>query len=405
MIPFFPLTKKTFSYFYIFHFPFLFLLCLGIHSCKTLVLEQVPETIDLHEIQVVANPKSPSENILEVKLDSSGTPFVLFYVSYKNSGIHLIEKIKSGEILDAKIKIFNDRGELLSEDTIHFQEFGDDEMVPQVLSIPRSKLPKLGSFLSIYIEILLVDPNLRELVDQDLYDRDCLNPSAPTYPCNTIQNRVFSKVSKENREELKRVQTLQDANQKEVSESMEYRPIATREENGINKQREFMKREVEKINSRNSSFPYLSTAAPTKMDGGRTELRWTPFFLKPFFDQSTTYDGNRLYYREWKLVSAPKFFQILGKQIKKEEPRAIRTLKIIPTPEKNPKQVKEEISEIPNVENSQVEKKSGKPQSPPTITEMEYPSSSPVDQTPKVYPKEQNIQKVFDHPEKQIPTN
>jgi hypothetical protein len=52
-------------------------------------------------------------------------------------------------------------------------------------------------------------------------------------------------------------------------------------------------------------------------DESEGEMRFG-FGFRPFFDQSITYDGNRLYYREWNLVSSPQFFRIIAEEGPKE---------------------------------------------------------------------------------------
>lgn len=376
---------KSFS----FLFPFaLISLFLSSSHCKTMQVPVHSERIDLNAIKMEGSESG--DRIVEILQNKKGENYIALNLVYKDSGINIIEGIKSGEIMDHSIVVCDNEGNEIGREPINFQAFtlttietirtekdeqfvlsedgslfgkeslaktskssqmdpnfqhksyNLEDRVPQI--IPLIALPKVGTFISIYIELTYFAHFIDELCDETS-ERDCPE----------LKKKIFNKVKKRNDLELSRLQTaIQNkvfnpkeeeseapsrksipVDQDNNSESdLKFKSLLSNEKykadykpanrayvynnaksedycNSVEECRVAMKTAIQDINSRNQSFSYGEMAKP---DENRK--------IHSFFDQSVTYDGNRVFFREWNLVSSPRFFRVdsIG-GVKKEAPR------------------------------------------------------------------------------------
>lgn len=345
---------------------FLGIFSLFLLSCKTIPVPEHSPQINLSNIEMVPIEGS-KVRMIPVKRNKQGEYYLEMFLKYENSGLNIIEGIKSGEIWNHWIVVFDSEGNEIGREPINFQAFQiktietttvekdqefvvskdgsifgketkektnviskldpnirhkiytDKDLVPQIIKL--KKIPPQGSFVSIIVELTYVAPFLDELCDEDSDTK-----------CPEIRTRVFQKIQNRNQLELKR---LEDAIREKITsgspkelesirdKELKFQSITSANDpsrkpgnygsdisycDSIEECRAGMIDEIQKINSKNRSFPYLKMAEPDK-EGYMKFKSWIGY-LRPFFDQSVTYDGSRVYYREWNLVSIPRFFQI-----------------------------------------------------------------------------------------------
>lgn len=276
------------------------------------------EQINLNRIKMItkqeANPsldakesKKPltQEPGVSVEFSENKIPFIQLDLFFEDAGISIIEEIIAGTIIEHHIVALNQKGEIIAKQPVNFQayeiletktevmrnkvivgeskkpvkvnsttpetrvtreaierQYTDRDTVPQVLEIFDGKVPSPGEYISIYLELTYVNPYLE--------------PNCESYGgnCFGAKQKFFEDVTNRNRRELDILRN------RYVNGEIAQFPNLTKEE-----QIDFKSNIKSKIDSTNGSF------------GPRHS--YTKFF-----------------FREWNLVSSPRYFRILsvGKQ-------------------------------------------------------------------------------------------
>lgn len=287
------------------------------------------EKINLSEVRVESINELPNEPIGVYK-GSDGNNYLFLNLTYENSGISVIEAIKAGEILDNNIIVRDQTGKIIGSDVINFQAFSavekktfkvtqeivrtrdgfetpvrpqsskresepeittsyqskiytEKERVPQVIKL--NELPPNNSFISVNLELVYVEPFIQQICNQ--------NNAAKT-PCTYVDEVVTKEVREANKKKLDAI----------ISE--------------------YQKTNNDKLPLSERKSPKKFILSPSEIQVFKDKMRST------VFKTGTTLEGEKtkvatsvvdvekakLNYREWNLVSAPKYFQINTEVIK-----------------------------------------------------------------------------------------
>lgn len=284
-----------------------------------------PEKINLNEIKVESINELPTDP-LGVYKGSDGNNYLLVNLSYENSGLSIIEAIKSGKILDNSIVVRDQTGKIIGSDIVNFQAFAatekklyknlqevvrtgsgfetpvrpesnrpevkpevsysaqskiytDKEKVPQVIKL--NELPPNNSYVSINLELVYVDPFLQQICNQN---------STTKIPC-TYEDEITKEVREANKKKLDSIiAEFKKTNDKNTEKKSPKKFLLTTNE--IKTFKEKMKKKV--------------VATGVTLEGDKSKVATSVVDI----------EKAKLNYREWSLVSAPKFFQINTTTIK-----------------------------------------------------------------------------------------
>lgn len=254
-----------------------------------------------------------------VRKTREGQDYMLLNLSFQGAGIHLVEAIKQGRILEHRIIVRNAKGEILGTNPINFQavkvtrtriqqdeqevlvteenttvpfeeaagetetvkrsyslrSFDEDDRIPQ--SIVLTKVPQAGDYVTVYIELSLVDPVLQELCT-----------TIESGACPRAHSMPFREVQQDNEDALNEIiQRYKNYEKGPFRFSLKKTPDYYRDS---------IKEEIEKLNERDTHDRYtqFQTPAGNKFEGYSNVAR----------------TGSKVFYREWKLVGEPRYFQV-----------------------------------------------------------------------------------------------
>ncbi|TGN14259.1 hypothetical protein [Leptospira ilyithenensis] len=360
-------------------------------DCKTIVYKVPSEQINLNLVKMITaaeaakeeEAESDSEDTKKVQLSpdpyvnveysENNKPFIRLELYFKDSGLNIIEEIKNGTILEHKIVVKNHKGETISAQPVNFQayevtetkiekvrnkvvigetqekfklsdlgkesksykeseprRYSDDSPIPQALELDQKKVPSAGEFISIFLEITYVNPFLEGVCDEINLD------------CEKDKVIVFRHIAERNRLELESLRGSY-----EEGDFRKFKSLTAEE---VESEKKIIKDKIFALNnSRNSSLPQEpaniksnrsfpgSGFAPTVFKETKTTVNGSEKVgtINAFVDQTQNYDGNKYFYREWNLVSFPRFFKIQsiiknGKSVV-EEAKDKEEKKILPT--------------------------------------------------------------------------
>ncbi|MDF3821451.1 hypothetical protein P3G55_16220 [Leptospira sp. 96542] len=245
-----------------------------------------------------------------VETSEKGQSYIQLDLVFEDSGLNIIEEIIAGKILEHYIIALNHKGEVISKQPVNFQAFEvtetktekvrnkvianeskepitlkkedaettthreaterqytDKDSVPQVLVVFDGKTPKTGDYISIFLELTYIHPILEPGCD------------SLTKACDQTQKSFFAEIAARNRSELDKLKEKY-------------------------------------LNGHIESFPNLKDKELETLKlgiKGNIERKNGMFGIK---------EPSKYNYREWKLVSAPRFFKIVpnnGKPVVIEE--------------------------------------------------------------------------------------
>lgn len=302
------------------------------------------ELINLNRVVLETREKSTEgEPVVLVRKTREGQNYLLLNLAFQGAGIHIVNAIKNGEILEHRILVRDSTGQIIGSSPINFQavkvtrtriqkdeqevivteenttvpyqdgeesretvrrsyalrSFDEDERIPQ--SIVLSRVPEPGEYISVYVQISFVDPVLRELCN-----------SVEAGACPRSEKLVFREIRKDNQAVVDEII--------ERYKNYEQGPFRFELKKNADYYRDSIKGEIEELNKRNTHDRYTEFVTP----GGN-----------PFEEYSNVArTGSRVFYREWRLVGEPRYFKIA---LKKEVEESIEE-------EKKQEQKKEEES-------------------------------------------------------------
>ncbi|TGL85545.1 hypothetical protein EHQ68_17220 [Leptospira congkakensis] len=307
---------------------FLLVLSFGCQTPQQVFIPSFPthtEQINLNRIRMITKSeavhseskegKKPltQEPGVSIEYSENKIPFIQLDLFFEDAGISIIEEIISGTILEHHIIVINQKGEIIAKQPVNFQayeiletktevmrnkvivgeskkpvkvnsttpetkisreaierQYTDRDSVPQVLEIQDGKVPNPGEYISIYLELKYVNPHLV--------------PNCESYAgnCNAPNQYFFEDVSGRNRRELDILRN------RYVDGEVAQFPNLTKEE-----QADFKTNIKNKIDSTNGVY-------------------------------GPKHAFTKYYFREWNLVSSPRYFRILsviknGKQTIQED--------------------------------------------------------------------------------------
>ncbi|EMY69024.1 hypothetical protein [Leptospira vanthielii] len=307
---------------------FLLLLSFGCQTPQQVVTPTFPthtEQINLNRIKMITKSEAVHTDSKEgkkpltlepgvsVEYSENKIPFIQLDLFFEDAGISIIEEIISGTILDHHIIVLNQKGEIIAKQPVNFQayeiletktevmrnkvivgeskkpvkvnstipetktsreaierQYTDRDTVPQVLEIQEGKVPNLGEYINIYLELTYVNPQLE--------------PNCESYAgnCNGAKQKFFEDVTGRNRRELDILKN------RYVEGEVAQFPNLTQTE-----QLEFKTNIKSKIENSNGVF-------------------------------GPKHGFTKFMFREWNLVSSPRYFRIIsinknGKQSLLEE--------------------------------------------------------------------------------------
>jgi hypothetical protein len=271
------------------------------------------EQINLNRIKMItkqeANPglesnsKKPltQEPGVNVEYSDNKIPFIQLDLFFEDAGISIIEEIIAGTIIDHHIVVLNQKGEIIAKQPVNFQayeiletktevmrnkvivgeskkpvkvnsttpetkvtreaierQYSDRDTVPQVLEIFDGKVPSPGEYISIYLELTYVHPYLEPNCES--YNGNCFG----------AKQKFFEDVTSRNRRELDILRN------RYVNGEIAQFPNLTKEE-----QSEFKTNIKVKIETTNGMY-------------------------------GPKHSFTKFFFREWNLVSSPRFFRILS---------------------------------------------------------------------------------------------
>ncbi|EKJ86784.1 hypothetical protein [Leptospira meyeri] len=312
----------------LFFLSFLLLLLLGCETPQQVITPTFPthsEQINLNRIKMITKSeavhseskeeKKPlvKEPGVSVEYSENKIPFIQLDLFFEDAGISIIEEIIAGTILDHHIIVLNQKGEIIAKQPVNFQayeiletktevmrnkvivgeskkpvkvnsttpetkisreaierQYTDRDTVPQVLEILDGKVPNPGEYISIYLELTFVNPHLE--------------PNCESYfgNCYGAKQKFFEDVTLRNRRELDILRNR------------------------------YVEGEV-------AQFPNLTPAEQSEFKTNiKSKIESTNGVFGP------KHGFTKFYFREWNLVSSPRYFRILsinknGKQLSLEE--------------------------------------------------------------------------------------
>lgn len=201
-------------------------------------------------------------------------------IAYKADGMNLIADIKSGRVLEHKIILKNQKGEVLTSEPFAIDEIKAIEFFSQTLEFDKKNLPAVGEFVTVHLEMIYAVPYV---------DVACAKGGAP--PCDKTRSILGSP-------------------------SFDSPTLGKISNDQLDFKRNAIRSKISKINIDQSSELASPPGTQLKLNG--------PIHLG---------DANVLVYREWKLVSNPTYFKISAIvkngqpiEVKKEEVFELPTL-------------------------------------------------------------------------------
>lgn len=285
-----------------------------------------PEKINLSEVKVEAINEAPNEPIGVYK-GSDGNNYLFLNLIYEKSGLSVIEAIKNGEILDNMIIVRDQTGKIIGSDVVNFQAFAtieekvfkntqevvrtkdgfetpvrpqsakrdmnpevstsyqskiynEKEKVPQVIKL--NELPPNNSYITINLELVYVEPFIQQICDKNGKN-----------PCTYVDDVVTKEV--------------RDANKKKLDAIIsEYQKTPTdKQPTEKRSPKKFILTPAE-IQAFKDKMKTNVVKTGTTLEGEKTKIATSVVDV----------DKAKLNYREWSLVSAPKYFQINTEVVK-----------------------------------------------------------------------------------------
>ncbi len=274
-----------------------------------------------------------------IRKTREGQDYMLLNLSFQGAGIHIVEAIKQGRILEHRIVVRNSRGEILGTNPINFQavkvtrtriqqdeqevlvteenttvpfeeaggeketvkrsyslrSFDENDRIPQ--SIILTKVPTSGEYVTVYVELTLVDPVLQELCT-----------TLESGACPRATNTPFREIRQDNED------TLSEIIQR--YKNYEKGPFRFTLKKTPDYYRKSIQEEIDKLNERDTHDRYTEFQTP---GGNRFE---------GYSNVART--GSKVFYREWRLLGEPRYFQVaLEKDVVEsiEEKKKIEQLK------------------------------------------------------------------------------
>ena len=308
------------------------LLMLPLLQCQTKgpdVIKDYPnysEEINLNNIGMrPLGARSANQSIIEIRKNSEGNPVALLELDYKNSGLNVIQEIKKGKILEHNIVIMDSRGREIGRAPINFIAFEVEEIsssvqsqkllftdsgseveydksdrpeeqplerrahlkvyedgasVPQYVELKQA--PEDGTTVSIYLELVYIQPYYSELCKAEQAD------------CPSVEKVAFKEVHKDNAETMSEIEekvneTLQKSREGKEAEvvALESDALVFRLKKPVEDYKAGIKKQIKNLNKR---------------PGDNTEN-------DPYVNY-TAKGGDYLHYREWKLLTVPRYFTI-----------------------------------------------------------------------------------------------
>jgi hypothetical protein len=197
------------------------------------------------------------ENTLTLESNAKNNVSAEVLVAYRREGMNLIEDIQLGKVLDHKIIVKNSKGEDLAREPLEFDNIKAIEFFSQTLELDSRKIPAVGEYVTIHLEITYVAPYV-----------DIACETSNDY-CNKIRSLTNA------------------ANQGQLHSGKQI----TKEQLESNKN---------SIQGRITSINQELSPLLTKSSG--TNVNLTP--------PMNLGDINVIHYREWKLVTTPTHFKI-----------------------------------------------------------------------------------------------
>lgn len=318
-------------------------------SCQATVqplYKSYNERINLNYIKMITKSEAkPAEEgkkanltlepMLIIEQSENKIPYIQMDLLFEDSGLNIIEEIIEGTILEHHIIALNQKGEVIAKQPVNFQayeiaetktevmrnkvilgesqkpikvnslvpettvtreaqerQYTDKESVPQVLILQEGKIPNPGEHISIFLELTYINPHLEKSCDPNSKE------------CDRVRRSFFEDISKRNRTELDNLK-------------------------------------ISYVNGNIASFPSLTVDELSK-------------FRRSIQDRITRQNGSladknsnpKFFYREWNLVSTPRFFKIQsivknGKTISSQESPILEAEKEINRTSEKPKQEEE----------------------------------------------------------------
>jgi hypothetical protein len=305
-------------------------------KCQSVPLyKATPERIDLNNVRMITPAESSKAENEEEPATKAGVkisekPWVNLEYTEKGkasiqaelycneSGLNIIEEIKKGTILEHLIIVKNSAGETIASQPINFQAFEitpnalgnksiqtaeprrytENETVPQTIELDPKKVPGVGESVSIYLELTYVNPFL---------DGACAKENKS---CENDKELLFERIAEKNRNQLKRL--------KESYENGNFEKFEGLSSSEVESEKSFIREQVNRLNQSTETFSTKD--------------------FKPYTGKSMSYDANKYSYREWNLVSPPRFFKILNVI---RNGKAVKEASVVPEPEELPTLPKE----------------------------------------------------------------
>jgi hypothetical protein len=324
------------------HLTFALLGLVSLWNCQTppkptasyIPSENPSEVIDLNQVKMVPM-LDPDGKIIKITTNEDGKPVALLSLEYSNSGLDVIDAIQRGEILEHAIIIRDETGDEIGKAPINILQyevdeiasnrgehkilftnsgseinikksnelppverrgrvriFKNNEIIPQYIEL--KKQPKEGAHISAYIELIYVKPYMDAVCkkSEDSDSRESVGVDANDVACpgRNFHDEVKSDTESVIQEKQSILSTAVSQMTNSTSIPKEYREqLVLSPKKEINEYRNSIKSNVNKSN-------------PEKFSGEKEDLFSNHAVGHPH--------GSRYYYREWRLVSSPRFFQI-----------------------------------------------------------------------------------------------
>jgi len=300
------------------------------------------EVIDLNQVKMVPM-LDPDGKVIKITQNEDGKPVALLSLEYSSSGLDVIDAIQRGEVLEHSIVIRDEKGEEIGRAPINILQyeveelssnrgekkilftnsgseinikktnelppiqrrgkvrvFKSNEVIPQYIELKY--LPKEGSYISAYLELIYVKPYLDVICKDSSSSESALSKESKTCPPNfhLDVNQDFQSVIQEKEEILSQAVSNMNSNSipKEYREKLVFAPKRT-----TNEYRMSIKN---RVNDKN----------PKKFETSEDI----------FANHAEPYpNGTRYYYREWRLVSSPQFFMTTTKDTPVQTHKRVET--------------------------------------------------------------------------------
>ena len=295
-------------------------------TCKTtyqpvISKENFPEVINLNNIAMVPHKNylipPPEKNKNEsVKIDDEpetvkfqknvkGKYCIVLDLTYRDSGLNIIESIKNGEVLDNKIVIRDAGGKIIGQDSINFQAFTIFKTV--VAKVETNEvLTDSGDHISLEEKQKKEKPKYK--VEQLNYSDTDKIPQ-PICLKNDLQSGSYISISVE----LTYVQPFLRENCHTTQKNC---PLMEREVmRGASQhfQKKINEKEAEILENpeKNTRFAFSKEDWEIARKSMKSAIESIELGLKKKELPSATDFGNSFKYREFKLLGAPRYFKVI----------------------------------------------------------------------------------------------